>query len=610
MKPMTMFNKLPGSLIIFAAVLTSPALSVAQTPAPLPNDAAALASPTPAVAGTPAAADATAIPAAATPFAAAAPGAANAPATALPAAPEPNSPAWQALEPVRQAIAQRDYATAQQALQRAKQIVPNDPAIVVYDSLIRSGLNPETAVRQQNLIRTPIPGVTPLPIVTPAATPIPTATPATAEVQPNASANAYQAATEEPGNASGAVAKLKELWENPIAQYVVYGVVGLIVLLLLLRIFRKKKSVTVDHSEQVTPVPGSLQALGGMDDFSGGLSDSMGSFDPNAGAPGFDFSAPAETDFSAMNDTGAGGAALGGSMAAAPEFTAFGFEEEEPQPKPVTRPKPAPQLEDDSPVSLHDETPTVILHDTGLPPANAPENLSGGSDVTFESLGLSSPAPKPAAPSAPAAAPGNVNLDDIFGDQGIGSSASPAAEDPNSQTMPTFVSAPGASNPEENIEVPPQNQRSTATSENDQSISFEELFGSTSTTTPAVNPTPAPAPPTASAAPATSGSDLSIEDALAATLGAMQSASPDEKQEPAPTAASATPSGGTETLDERTERMFREQMAKARQAVDAKDWKQAVHVLSIASALHPENEEARQMLRDARAEKRKSEESV
>jgi DNA polymerase III delta prime subunit len=56
--------------------------------------------------------------------------------------------------------------------------------------------------------------------------------------------------------------------------------------------------------------------------------------------------------------------------------------------------------------------------------------------------------------------------------------------------------------------------------------------------------------------------------------------------------------------------MFSDQLDKARAAVAEKNWRQAVHFLSIASALHPEHEEAKQMLKDARAEKRKSEESV
>jgi hypothetical protein len=100
-----------------------------------------------------------------------------------------------------------------------------------------------------------------------------------------------------------------------------------------------------------------------------------------------------------------------------------------------------------------------------------------------------------------------------------------------------------------------------------------------------------------------------MDDALAATIGDMASEKPFDEQ-PTVIQPPESEGGSTESLDERSERMFREQMDKARQAVGDKNWRQAVHFLSIASALHPENEEARQMLKEARTEKRKAEESV
>jgi hypothetical protein len=282
------------------------------------------------------------------------------------------------------------------------------------------------------------------------------------------------------------------------------------------------------------------------------------------------------------------------------------------------------------------------------------------------------PVPPPAAPQAPvnptptstpSIAPGTVDLEDIFGSQPLPGtfsnaetirespqqasasfndgekvdndsqllsgafsdadtlreptqradklSAAPEDEDTNSKTLPTFVSAPGADNPEESAEMPPPpRQRPTADKGGEsESISFEELFGSPSETakeapaqmepTPAPDPTPAPAPK----------AEMSIEDALAATLGDMQAQAPDGAPADDP-AGEQVAAGSTESLDERTERMFSDQLDKARAAVAEKNWRQAVHFLSIASALHPEHEEAKQMLKDARAEKRKSEESV
>ena len=188
-------------------------------------------------------------------------------------------------------------------------------------------------------------------------------------------------------------------------------------------------------------------------------------------------------------------------------------------------------------------------------------------------------------------------------------------EDPNSMTMPTFVSAPDAANPEESIEVPPQNtQRPKPAEGESDSISLDELFGPDEQKDAAPKPAGTPEPaesPESKPEEQPAKQELSIEDALAATLGAMQSESPDDAPAgaaPSDNAAQSDEPG--ETLDERTERMFAAQMEKARQAVNEKNWRQAVHVLSIASALHPENEEAKQMLKDARAEKRKAEESV
>jgi hypothetical protein len=71
-----------------------------------------------------------------------------------------------------------------------------------------------------------------------------------------------------------------------------------------------------------------------------------------------------------------------------------------------------------------------------------------------------------------------------------------------------------------------------------------------------------------------------------------------------------SPSPGTPpsgSLDERSERMFREQFDKGMKAVSDQDWKQAVHYLSIAAAIHPSDDSVRAELRRARDQKAKSE---
>ncbi|MGC8740164.1 MAG: hypothetical protein ACP5UB_01760 [Candidatus Sumerlaeaceae bacterium] len=65
-----------------------------------------------------------------------------------------------------------------------------------------------------------------------------------------------------------------------------------------------------------------------------------------------------------------------------------------------------------------------------------------------------------------------------------------------------------------------------------------------------------------------------------------------------------SPTGKPKELDERSERMFQEQYQRGLRALEEQNYKQAVHFLSIAAAIHPENEEVRQKLRLAREKKR------
>jgi len=91
-------------------------------------------------------------------------------------------------------------------------------------------------------------------------------------------------------------------------------------------------------------------------------------------------------------------------------------------------------------------------------------------------------------------------------------------------------------------------------------------------------------------------------DALDATVGM------DERKKE-PESAYGTPGKGSagSQLDERSEKMFREQFDRAMKAFGEKNWKQAVHYLSIAAAIHPENTDVREKLREARDQKRKQE---
>lgn len=518
-----------------------------------------------------------------------------------PATPGVSSEARQrAFDPVRQAIARRDFVAARQALDVLRQQYPDDPALATFEASIQSGMARGNTA--PSLVPTPRTSVTPLPAISPTPSPTPVVTPVVERPADDAAPSPAPSV-----DSSGGM--LQQLQQNPIVMYVIYGVIGLVVLFILLKLFRRKREepASSDDSEEVTPLPGSIPPVG------------SDSFDLSSG--GLDsLATPPSTDFSSMTDIGAGGGAAsgdltGGATAAggAPEFTAFGFDEEEEEsaPKPAFTPRPAPAEEDDSPLSFDEgpasppveEAPSDDLNLT--PPASLDE-------VSFEALGIGlgdddtvapAPTPAPAAPP-PSQTLGEVNLDDIFGD-----STPPATEDdPQSQTLPTFVSEPEVENPEDHVEIPGKGMRQPPADDDDMTISFDELFSvhKEEETSPAAS-APAPAP---SAAEPESSDDFSLEDALADAVSDMEAMNP-EGTDAAPETPAVQPEGGSdESLDERTERMFADQMTKARAAVAAQDWRQAVHVLSIASALHPENEEARQMLREAREQKRKAEEGV
>ncbi len=74
-------------------------------------------------------------------------------------------------------------------------------------------------------------------------------------------------------------------------------------------------------------------------------------------------------------------------------------------------------------------------------------------------------------------------------------------------------------------------------------------------------------------------------------------------------AESAQPAAEGKKLDERSERMFLEQYQRGLRAFEEQNYKQAVHFLSIAAAIHPDNQEVREKLRLAREKKRQLESS-
>lgn len=487
----------------------------------------------------------------------------------------------QAFDPVRQAIAARNFTAAAQALQNVRQQFPNDPAIVTFESAIRNGLAQGQAGAPP-LIRTPAAGVTPLPQVQPTPEPTPAATPAPAEAPEDDSSAAVSSDT-------GIPASMKD---QPAIMYGAAAVLALAIIGGLIYFFRRKRATppaAPSIYDDETPPPGSLPAVSPDQlDFSAGLDPLAPPAPADLSAP--DFSpAPASAefptaDFTAFPDTSAGAGATG--------FTSFGLdedEEDEEAHRPAMPQRPAPAPDADVPLNLFgDDEPTVAMPAPPASPASEDVSL----DFSDETVQLPAAPPPPPSRTAPEYTEGPVNLDDIFG-----APSSAPADDASDHTMPTFVSTPHV-DPEENVEIPNQNMRPEPAADSDVSISFDQLFGNTGSAPKAPPPPPPPQP----------ASDMSIEDALAATLGAMQAQNPDDA--PAPAAPQLDEAPASDNLDERTERMFADQMEKARAAMAEQDWRQAIHVLSIASALHPENDEARQMLRQAREERRKAEEGA
>ncbi len=116
--------------------------------------------------------------------------------------------------------------------------------------------------------------------------------------------------------------------------------------------------------------------------------------------------------------------------------------------------------------------------------------------------------------------------------------------------------------------------------------------------TKAMEPMSPTAPP-ASAPPESEGEPSAVTAELKRILAAEPAKeSPEQEEQVGPT---------QKVLDERSERMFRDQYERGLKAFEAKNYKQAVYYLSIAAAIHPENPEVREKLRQAREFKRRQE---
>ena len=149
------------------------------------------------------------------------PGAVYAQDTAPAAATATASPAEAALVKVREAIGQRNFEAARQALDEVRSLDPNHPGIALYERMME-----RPAANTQSPVRTPRAGVTPAP--TPEATPTPTPAPTpepTPEVTTPAAAPAASAksATDNPAVLYGGIAAAVVLLGVHLLQVIVDG---------------------------------------------------------------------------------------------------------------------------------------------------------------------------------------------------------------------------------------------------------------------------------------------------------------------------------------------------------------------------------------------------
>lgn len=242
-------------------------------------------------------------------------------------------------------------------------------------------------------------------------------------------------------------------------------------------------------------------------------------------------------------------------------------------------------------------------------------SLPSGSDVTkpLPSVGVSPESLVPAAKPV-----GAINLDDLMLDTiaGFSDRKGPSQLPPSKRDLPIVSLASEA----ETIGIPPQAQASTPPPESDLGETASMALPSLDELRPLESSQPIIAAPQLSdtfhsgetiqldmPVSLTSGLDLDLGETKTSGLPPKASL-PALEVPPSPSAAATIASEPpSQQADERSERMFRDQYQKGSQAYQNRNWKQAVHYLSIAAAIHPENDEVRGLLRDAREQKRREE---
>ena len=490
-----------------------------------------------------------------------------------------------AVQQMRQAAGGDDVEALARAIQQVEALNPAHPSLSVYRSILQNK-------RTSGATTGSVSGATASRVVTPRPTPRPTPEPTPAvseEVKP----------PPPPSSASS---------DSPWTNYLLPAGVALAVLVLLAlaaKMFRRNKRAVVapataaaaapapplpppapvdllfdpakDDALEQTIIPATVDEKPIVQDvaqqFASNVTPSSG---PMAPPPAFDI----------PNDIPAESSRTPSSFDDLPTVIETPGMFEEPPPQPDEQPAPPPASSEDNDfvsfqaLGLHpkkespaDEPPSAPPRLNSIDLPSNPEDFSGARDETIA--------------ITPDNISSSITLDDIIATQnqtgGKADEPPPGDRDQSASGIPTMNLGDDDLSETIPFQSPPPPSTTTPLAPLDE----ETLHGMD---TLMINP-----PETPDSSPALDDTQTYITP-------------PAVEPPPMPAGDNFYLSGGTPgTPDERSEKMFREQLDKGLKAVGERDWRQAVHYLSIAAAIHPEDESVRAHLRSARDEKKRSE---
>lgn len=501
---------------------------------------------------------------------------------------DPRRTVEETIQAMREGIINNDLPAAKAAIERMEQIDPSHPSLSVYRSMLERKMSAGQSGPTTSRVVTPVPTPRPTPSPTPVATPRPAAPPSRSAAR------------------------------GPNWMLIGGAAAGLVVVLgLLVAVLRRRKTAPVPapaaepQPRQARPEPPPVDLL-----FDGEAEETPAAPEegPTTTQPAVGRSVAEQFASSVGPGTASNLLSPGFDIPDTLSVTSKPKTPSSIQDLPTVFEAPdLPPATGDAPAPAGDSRPLPATVSAPPPPPPPMDEV-----VTFESIGL--PTADDLPPPAPAAPPS------------ISAIAIPDASDQLSHARDeTIAVPPGARPPQPVIDpmgasitlddimstqqqvggVPEQKPATPAdgSARGIASLSLDDDLAETKTglSTPppvladetlhgmdtiALNPPGSQVPP------------ASMDETLPLTGSPVAPAPPS----PADSVYVSSPAPGTGgSADERSEKMFREQYEKGLKAVGDRDWRQAVHYLSIAAAIHPDDEEVRTHLRNAREEKKRAE---